>query len=241
MPLFLAPHRIRNRFLYYLWRPAYVSIRQHTSAYVSIRQPSLLHIASPTAFFTTCKDVSIRQHTSAYVSIRQRCPSSLLHTASATAFFTTCGDQHTSAYVSIRQHTSLLHIASATAFLLPVKTSAYASIRQHTSAYVSIRQHTSASAFFTTCGDQHTSAYVSIRQHTSAYVSIRQQPLSLLPVATPWGANSNSRPASCSRGRPPATAGVSICTFFTTCGEFEFSRRFVFSGAPTCNRWRQYY
>jgi hypothetical protein len=39
--------------------------------------------------------------------------------------------------------------------------------RQHTSAYVSIRQHTSVRR-------QHTSAYVSIRQLTSACVSIRQ-------------------------------------------------------------------
>ncbi len=46
--------------------------------------------------------------------------------------------QHTSAYVSIRQHTS----ASCRSFHLG---SAYVSIRQHTSAYVSIRQHTSAS------------------------------------------------------------------------------------------------
>ena len=36
----------------------------------------------------------------------------------------------------------------------------------HTSAYVSIRQHTSA---------PHTSAYVSIRQRASEYVSIRQR------------------------------------------------------------------
>jgi hypothetical protein len=34
---------------------------------------------------------------------------------------------------------------------------------QHTSAYVSIRQHTSSYA------GQHTSAYVILRQHTSAY------------------------------------------------------------------------
>ncbi len=46
----------------------------------------------------------------------------------------------------------------------------------HTSAYVSIRQHTSAYGRVTErrlhC--HHTSAYVSIRQHTSAYASIRQ-------------------------------------------------------------------
>jgi hypothetical protein len=49
-------------------RSGYVGIRRRTSAYVSIRQHT----------------VRIRRHTSAYVSIRQ----------------------HTSAYVSIRQHTS---------------------------------------------------------------------------------------------------------------------------------------
>jgi hypothetical protein len=58
--------------------PPYVSIRQHTSAYVSrIRQHT-------SADLTLAADLSIRQHTSAYVSIRQ----------------------HTSAYVSMRQHTS---------------------------------------------------------------------------------------------------------------------------------------
>jgi hypothetical protein len=46
---------------------------------------------------------------------------------------------------------------------------------EHTSAYVSIRQHTSAYAYadvydFEKSGV--TSAYVSIRQHTSAYVSV---------------------------------------------------------------------
>ncbi len=51
-----------------------------------------------------------------------------------------------------------------------VASSAYVSIRQHTSAYVQKRQHT---AWFATwpCAR---SAYVSIRQHTSAYVQKRQ-------------------------------------------------------------------
>jgi hypothetical protein len=70
-------------------------------------------------------------------------------------------------------------------------------MRQHTSAYVSIRQHTSSNAvslYQVFAGEgaagalnsafiapayvsirQHTSAYVSIRQHTSAYVSIRHE------------------------------------------------------------------
>jgi hypothetical protein len=55
-------------------------IRQHTSAYVSMRRHTL-----------AC--VSIRQHTSAHVSIRQR--------ASACVSIR----QHTSAHVSVRQHT----------------------------------------------------------------------------------------------------------------------------------------
>ncbi len=65
---------------------AYVSIRQHTSAYISIRQQASRtrrklwcaprqRAVAPTAY------VSIRQHTSAYASIRQR----------------------TSAYVSVRR------------------------------------------------------------------------------------------------------------------------------------------
>jgi hypothetical protein len=57
--------------------PAYVSIRQHTSAYV-VDHALVDHV------YIYIRSVSIRQHTSAYVSIRQ----------------------HTSAYVSIRQHTS---------------------------------------------------------------------------------------------------------------------------------------
>jgi hypothetical protein len=73
-------------------------------------------------------------------------------------------NQHTSsAYVSIRQHTSA-------GFSIRQHTSAYVSIRQHTSAHVSTRQHTSAYV----CMRQRTSAYVSIRQHTSAHGSIRQ-------------------------------------------------------------------
>jgi hypothetical protein len=65
---------------------AYVSIRQHTSLYVSIRDA----VGGGGGGLGAVQRgdevelVSIRQHTSAYVSIRQ----------------------HTSAYVSIRQHTS---------------------------------------------------------------------------------------------------------------------------------------
>jgi hypothetical protein len=61
-----------------LLHPAYVSIRQHTSAYKLCESVLVCCILHTSAY------VSIRQHTSAYVSIRQ----------------------HTSAYVSIRQHAS---------------------------------------------------------------------------------------------------------------------------------------
>ncbi len=133
-------------------------IRQHTSAYVSIRQ-----------------------HTSAYVSIRQ-------HTYRVVDG---CEEEEemdliqqteslsrsvTSAYISI-QHTSASRHRACLVLL-----------RQHTSAYVSIRQHTSASSRLRACLAllrlytsaysirQHTSAYVSMRQHTYAYVSISQHP-----------------------------------------------------------------
>jgi hypothetical protein len=115
-----------------------VSIRQHTSAYVSnvsIRRELRLQYICAT---TCCVRIVMRLHTSAYVSIRQ----------------------HTSAYVSIRQHT----VCATTCCVSIRHASAYVSTRQHTSAYVSIRQHTSAYVSIR----QHTSAYVSIRQHTSA-------------------------------------------------------------------------
>jgi hypothetical protein len=110
----------------------------------------------------------IRQHTSAYVSIRQHThkthhpfasdPEHPPPAAGCTCAFASRPNEgtrsscpYTSAYVSIRQHTS-----------------AYVCIRLHASAYVSIRQHTSA---YDICQfPSHTSAYVSIRQHTSAYV-----------------------------------------------------------------------
>jgi hypothetical protein len=100
--------------------------------------------------------------------------------------FVSAGEtQHTSAYVSIRQHTSE-----------PQHTSAYVSslsIRQHTSAYVSmrqslsIRQLTSAASAYVSIRQQpqHISAYVSIRQHTSAYVSIRRHTSADLDVSCP--------------------------------------------------------
>jgi hypothetical protein len=115
---------------------AYVSIRQHTSAYLwqrsaATRKPRVLY-AKP-ALPSAC--ACIRQHTSAYVStctyvsIRQR----------TSAYVSIC--QHMSAYVSIRQH---LHIVALDSVSVRQHTSAYVSLRQRTSAYVSVRQHTSA-------------------------------------------------------------------------------------------------
>jgi hypothetical protein len=128
-----------------------VSIRQHTSACVSIRQH-----ASANAGVSTCSDkssslhayVSIRQHTSAYVSMRQR----MLGCRHAPTKAPAC--THTSAYVSIRQR-----------------------MLREDDAHVEVcggwgvdmlRQKLQPARIL-----QHTSAYVSIRQHTSAYVSIR--------------------------------------------------------------------
>jgi hypothetical protein len=124
----------------------YISIRQHTSAYVSIRQQAsacdhtsdcdfwavaltLLHLSIISPLSLSLKEATLRQHTSAYVSIRQ----------------------NKSAYVSIRL---ALYAISGGCRNSP----AYISIRQHTSAYVSLRQHTPA--------------YASIRQHASAYTSV---------------------------------------------------------------------
>jgi hypothetical protein len=79
-------------------RSAYVSIRQHTSAYAkwlrSIRSPAY---------------VSIRQHTSAYVSIRQHTSADASICEVAPVYplaFAVAMSQHTSAYVSIRQRMS---------------------------------------------------------------------------------------------------------------------------------------
>jgi hypothetical protein len=74
--------------------------------------------------------------------------------------------QHTSAYVSIRQHTSVhFSIQKVEHYYRALHKSCSSS----QSAYVSsIRQHTSVHFSIR----QYTSAYVSIRQHTSAYVLV---------------------------------------------------------------------
>jgi hypothetical protein len=86
--------------------------RQHTSAYVSIRQHTYVEV-----FPTLARDLQTERDTSAYVSIRMyRCSRLLPETCRQRGI-----RQHTSAYVSIRQHTS-----------------AYVRIRQYT--YVEVFQ-----------------------------------------------------------------------------------------------------
>jgi uncharacterized protein (UPF0212 family) len=145
--------------------PAYVSIRQHTSADEC----------------STCGAQSICQRTSAYVSIRQRMSAlpaerkayvSVRQHMSADEC-STCGAQSEShvvvsaalrgacvsyAYVSVPQHTYHTRIAR-----IRQRSSAY---RTHTSAYVSC----TARCLRIVRIRQHTSAHVCIRQHTSAYV-----------------------------------------------------------------------
>jgi hypothetical protein len=142
----------------------YVSIRQHTSAYVRKGLDANWH--APAAYVSVY--VSIRQHTSAYASIRQHTP----------AFASI--RQHTSAYVSTRQHTPAYAIAyvcirqhTCANWHAPLAARLVARIRQHTSAYVSIRQHTSAYVSIRTtgctpCGSpRELACSTCIRQHTS--------------------------------------------------------------------------
>jgi hypothetical protein len=180
---------------------AYVSIRQHTSAYVSIRQA----VSSDTCIRRHTSAYGIRKYTSAYVSMRQAVGATPLPSISMEqrALYI----RPTSAYVRIRPHTSAyVAVESRDTSAL-----AYVSIRQQTSAYVS--KGTSAldehggegySRRLMVCDDgtphvfgccclilrdaapvlrQHPSAYISIRQHTSAYVCIRQQSLILRDAA----------------------------------------------------------
>jgi hypothetical protein len=137
-------------------------MRQHTSAYVSIRL--LPHVGRE-----RCPHlhVSIRQHASAYADVCSRGRPS-----------PSAGQrQRMRSYVSIRQHTSAYGSIRLHALIRGRTAPAYAIIRQHTSAYVSIRQNTAAYGSMPSpaAGQrQRMRSYVSIRQHTSAYVSIRQ-------------------------------------------------------------------
>jgi hypothetical protein len=125
-------------------------------------------------------------------------PARVLAAAGASAMPSTCAlkltcralacvsIRHTSAYVSIRQHTSgASAMPSTCALKLTCSALACVSIRQH-AAYVSIRQHTSAYV-----RRQHWSPpFCCQRQticmrHTSAYVSIRQAPALTILLPTP--------------------------------------------------------
>jgi hypothetical protein len=98
---------------------AYVSsIRQHTSAYVSIRQHSAAFSARTTARrWQVCACVSIRsQHTSAYVSIRQ-------HSAAFSARTTARRDAHLPAYADVCQLRMLTYYAYTGMRICPLHSS----------------------------------------------------------------------------------------------------------------------
>jgi hypothetical protein len=175
---------------------AYVSICQHTSAYISInenRSPSPVHLQLLRQYLHFC--------TSFCVSICTFVP--ITESTQQVVHALERGRQHTSAYVSgvtayvsIRQRNHREHTAgSPRSRASPggenAESPASVSIRQHPSASVSIRQHISAYVSIR----QHMSAYVSIRQHTSAYVSIRQHTQSRGSQhsrASPGGENAQS-------------------------------------------------
>jgi hypothetical protein len=105
------------------------SIRQHTSAYVSVtwiartlhKRESLNDAHLDRKYLTLSK---VRQHFhSRLPNQRRRLQHSREQGKDLSAYVSIC--QHMSVYVSIRQHAA-----------------AYGGMRQHTSAYVSIRQHT---------------------------------------------------------------------------------------------------
>jgi hypothetical protein len=150
-----------SRSLFQTHASAYVSIRQHTSAY----RPHGFEVVIPDADFAVfaTADEAVNKR-------RQRVHRALVR----------CIRQHTSAYATadeaVNKRRQRIHRALVRC--IRQHTSAYGSIRQHPAAYGSIRQHTSPSipdTIISICSSRfHTAAYVSIRQHTSAYVSIRQ-------------------------------------------------------------------
>jgi hypothetical protein len=94
----------RSRWAY----NAYVSIRQHTSAYVSIRQhPSAYLTRAERSRWAYNAYVSIRQHTSAYVSIPD---ASRMESLGLLSRNFRRSSRQVPAYVSIRQHTSYVSI-----------------------------------------------------------------------------------------------------------------------------------
>jgi hypothetical protein len=161
---------------------AYVSIRQHTSAYVSVqltagfRNPKCpTHEPPPPAPFppphSPCATPPTHSPTRQFTSVAADCS----HHSSRLPASKAC-QQLVKLSEACQQQVKLLAPLLALA--------CWEGVRQHTSAYVSIRQHTSAYVSIR----QHTSAYVSIRQQISAYVSIRERLLPALLALACWEA-----------------------------------------------------
>jgi hypothetical protein len=115
--------------------PAYVSIRQHTYAGNTGRRDRVL-AKCPT--ITSASDSSAR---SSRVKRNSSCPDN----SPPSSLSCVCLRQHTSAYVSIRQHTSAYVRRNETARVPIIRPPVACRVccvclRQHTSAYVSIRQ-----------------------------------------------------------------------------------------------------
>jgi hypothetical protein len=155
-------------------------IRQHTSAYVSIRL-AFRHRVGHQCYALCAQGVayvSIRQHTSA-VSVRLAFCHRVGH--QCYALYVSIR-QHTSAYVSIRQHTSVQTDACGRIAVghqccaLCAEGVAYVSIRQHTSAYLCGKGVVRDGADDTVDCRHHLLISISacgIRQHPLAYASIR--------------------------------------------------------------------
>jgi hypothetical protein len=131
-------------------------VRQHTSAYVSIRQRT---VEVPPCFERPSVMQYVRQHTSAYVSIQWRClrasSARLLCNGTCVSirftpgfYYSTCVYAEAGSELDPRtqaRHHPRPPLASHQRHkLLQIYPPVYVSIRQHTSAYVGIRQHTSA-------------------------------------------------------------------------------------------------
>ncbi len=187
-------------------RSTQYSIRQHTSAYVSIRVRSIPAVcllrapSSPYKRHTHTQQESRNRARVVCVCVcvcveRERRTPDPLPLASLAALPAACS-------------TVLWHRTRR----IPLDASAYVSIRQHTSAYVSIRQHTSAvvSRAYSDLMHLHTSAYVSIRQHTSAYVSIRQYAAPIPPYVALMQLLSPPVVKSQQKRRPYATTAYDL-------------------------------
>jgi hypothetical protein len=144
--------------------PASVSIRQHTSAYVSrlrvvsqVKQhlPQVKQHLHPSAY------VSIRQHTSASVSIRQ-------HTPQVTAEKDIA--DKAAALLYWYKSTSMLYWYKSTFFLYCYKSTN--AEHQVTAEKDVADQHTAKPCILSLLRQY---VYFCMRQHTSAYVSIRRQ------------------------------------------------------------------